>query len=269
MTRRWQHEVSAEWLKARQSVLTATEVAGLLPEYKRYLKAGSPDVPTPGFSAIWCQKHSDVYLDTSSPSSAAARGHIMEPYAIEEWNRQAAPTFYHWDDCVICNGMFGFSPDGMQLPQMTNDARLEVTSDGKFLVAASQMHYDTPTETMEIKSYDPAQHMKAIVEDRMEHKELMQLAMDFVVLPKLEATRILWFCPGAPISMFTEKYSRDDLHDQIHWILEIGEVYQKTDNYWKGYLDQVGNSLEAKITEDQIYAEWLADNNDDNVFILK
>lgn len=269
MTRRWMHEVSAEWLKARQTVLTATDVAGLLPEYKRYLKAGSPDVPTPGFSAIWCQKHSDVYLDISSPSNAAARGHVMEPYAIDDWNKQAVPTFYHWDDCIICNGMFGFSPDGMQVPQLTNDVRLEVTADGKFMVAASQMHYDTPTEIIEVKSYDPAQHMKAVVEDKMDHKELMQLAMAFVVLPKLETARILWYCPGAPISMFTEKYTRDDLNDQIRWILEIAEVYQKTDNYWKGYLDQVGCSLNATITEDEIYAMHLMDKENDNVFLLK
>lgn len=142
MARRWYHEVSAEWLKARQAVLTATDVAGLLPEYKRYLKAGSPDVPTPGFSALWCKKHSDVYLDTGS-SDAAARGHIMEPYAIDSWNQQANPTFYHWDDCIICNKMFGFSPDGMTVPQLTDDACLEFTLG--LLDEFSQVSYADPT----------------------------------------------------------------------------------------------------------------------------
>ena len=49
---RWYHNVSSEWLEARKHTLTATDVANLMPEYKRYLKAGSPDVPTPGFSAL-------------------------------------------------------------------------------------------------------------------------------------------------------------------------------------------------------------------------
>lgn len=269
MSRRWQHEVNAEWLKARQSVLTATDVAGLLPEYKRYLKAGSPDVPTPGFSALWCQKHSDVYLDTSSPSSAAARGHIMEPYAIEEWNRQASPTFYHWDDCILRNGWFGFSPDGMTIPQTTQDVSIEVRPTGDFMAGDSAHRIQCPDEIIEVKSYDPAQHMKAIVEDKMEHKELMQLAMSFVVLPKLEIARILWFCPGAPISMFAEEYTRDDLHDQIRWIIEIAEVYIKTDAYWLKQLATQPVKLEAKVTEDQIYLEHLLDTTDDNVFILK
>lgn len=268
MARRWYHEVSAEWLKARQAVLTATDVAGLLPEYKRYLKAGSPDVPTPGFSALWCRKHSDTYLDTGS-AEAAARGHIMEPYAIDSWNQQAVPTFYHWDDCIICKDIFGFSPDGMVVPQLTNDVSFNVTSDGKFMVAASQMHYDTPSEVMEIKCYDPAQHMKAIVEDRMEHKELMQIAMSFVVLQNLEAVRLVWFCPGTPISMFTEKYTRDDLHDQIKWILEIGEVYLKCDRYWQKKISDEPASLEAKVTEEEIYLRYLEEQGDGNVFILK
>lgn len=268
MARRWYHEVSAEWLKARQTVLTATDVAGLLPEYKRYLKAGSPDIPTPGFSALWCKKHSDAYLDTGS-TEAAARGHIMEPYAIDSWNQQASPTFYHWDDCIICNKMFGFSPDGMTVPQLLNDARLEVTSDGKFLVSDSQMHYDTPREIMEIKSYAPDQHMKSIVEDRMEHKELMQLAMSFAVLPKLEIARIIWFCPGAPISMFTESYTADDLHDQICWITEIAEVYQKANDYWMQKIIEEPASLEAKVTEEEVYMEYMAEQTDSNVFRLK
>ena len=268
MARRWYHEVSAEWLKARQTVLTATDVAGLLPEYKRYLKAGSPDIPTPGFSALWCKKHSDMYLDTAS-TEAAARGHIMEPYAVESWNMQASPSFHHWDDCIICNKTFGFSPDAMVIPQMTNDVRLEVTSDGKFIVADNNMHYDTPDEVMEIKCYAPDQHMKAIVEDRMEHKELMQLAMAFVVLPNLEAIRILWFCPGAPISMFTEKYTCDDLHDQIRWIMEIAEVYKACDDYWIQKIVNEPSSLVAKVTEDEVYAGYMADKTDDNIFMLK
>ena len=38
MGRRWQHQVSAEWLLARKDVLTATEIKGLIPEMKRIKK---------------------------------------------------------------------------------------------------------------------------------------------------------------------------------------------------------------------------------------
>ena len=267
MARRWYHEVSAEWLKARQAVLTATDVAGLMPEYKRYLKAGSPDKIMPGFAALWCQKHSDMYLDTSSVE-AAARGHIMEPWAVDSWNQQAKPTFYHWDDAIVCNGLLGFSPDAMVVPQLTNDPSFQVTSDGKFIVAASQMHYDSPNEVMEIKCYEPAKHMKSIIEDRMEHAELMQVAMAFAVLPKLETVRLVWFCPGAPISMFTEKYTPDDLHDQTRWIVEIAELYQKQADKCSEFMMN-SSSLEAKCTEEEVYMNYIAEQCKDNVFILK
>jgi len=267
MTRRWYHEVSAEWLKARQTVLTATDITGLQAEYKRYLKAGSPDKLMPGFAAMWCQKHSDTYLDTGSVE-AAARGHAMEPWAVDSWNKQATPTFHHWDDCIICIDGLGFSPDAMTIPQFTYDAKLNVTSDGKFLVDSNGMKCDCPNEIMEIKCYEPAQHMKAIIEDRMEHKELMQIAMSFAVLSNLEIARLTWFCPGAPISMFTEKYTRDDLHDQIHWVLEIAEFYLKQSDKCVEFMMN-SNSFEAKCTEEEVYLDYIADKADDNVFMLK
>lgn len=265
--RRWYHEVSAEWLKARQAVLTATDVVGLLPEWKRYLKAGSPDKLMPGFAAMWCKKHSDTHLDTNSVE-AAARGHAMEPWAVDSWNRQATPTFYHWDDCILCKGLLGFSPDAMTVPQFTDAPKMEMTPDGKFIVDEAGIRQDAPSEVMEIKCYEPAQHMKAIIEDRMEHKELMQCAMAFCVLPNLETIRLVWFCPGAPVSMFMEKYTRDDLHDQIRWIMEIAELYMKQADKCNEFMMK-SSSLEAKCTEDEVYLNYLAEQGKDNVFILK
>lgn len=263
--RRWQHKVGAEWLEARKSVLTATDVSGLQAEYKRYLKAGDPGKIMPGFAALWAMKHSAGTPDVDSPSPAAARGHVMEPYAVESWNRQVDLKFHHWDDCIICKGGFGFSPDAMNVPQLTGDSKLDVTHDGKFIVSSSGMRYDSPTEVMEVKSYDVASHMKAIAEDRMKHKELMQLAMAFAVFPNLETARLLWFCPDAPISMFTEKYTSDDLHDHVRWIVEIAEVYVLQAQL----CEKLSSSLSADISEDQIWLEYLAANSDCDVFMLK
>lgn len=269
MTRRWYHEVSAEWLKARQTVLTATDVIGLQAEWKRYLKAGSPDKLMPGFAAMWCQKHSDTYLDTSSVE-AAARGHAMEPWAVDSWNQQMVTRFHHWDNCIICNGPIGFSPDAMNVPQFSSvhDCRLDVSSCGKFLVSSRGFKCDSPVEAMEIKCYEPAQHMKAIIEERMEHKELMQVAMAFCVLPMLETARLVWFCPGAPVSMFTEKYTRDDLHDQIRWVMEIAEFYMKQSDKCNEFMMK-SNSLEAKCTEEEVYLDYIAEQGNDDVFRLK
>jgi len=252
--RRWHHEVSAEWLKARQQVLTATDVAGLMPEYKRYLKAGSPDKPTPGFSAIWCKKNSDTYLDTDSVG-AAARGHIMEPYVVDAWNMQMPDKFHHWDDCIVLDstGKLGFSPDAMDIEQ----------HGGVVLRGADAK------EVMEIKCYEPPAHMKAIMKEKMDHDELMQLAMAFVVLPDLEAARLTWYCPGAPIPMFSQRYTGDDLHDQIRWIMEIAEVYYGKVCPAMEKAVAGGTWMDAVYTEDEIYADFIADTQSSGEFVLK
>ena len=176
--RRWHHEVSAEWLEHRQQVLTATDVVNLLPEYKRYVKAGEPeDKLFPGFAALWCSKHSKGYLDTES-QAAAARGHVMEPYAVTAWNKQAKPEFHHWDDCIITKGLCGFSPDATTVEQP------------KGIVQMSHFFLSDLDEIMEVKSYLPDHHMKCFVEDRMEHREIMQVAMAFKILDQLETAHI-------------------------------------------------------------------------------
>jgi len=244
--RRWHHEVSAEWLVARQQVITATDVVNLLPEYKRYVKAGSPDDKIfPGFAALWCKKHSNVYLDTSS-TDAAARGHIMEPYAIDSWNRQADPKFEHWDDCVIVNGIYGFSPDALTVRQ-----RLCCRDTEK-----SVKHSMIPShaEVMEVKCYMPEQHMKSFIEGHMDHKEIMQVAMAFKVLDKLEVARILWFCPGAPISMFEEHYTRQELNQEIGTIRKVVEAYEKQAEL----CEQKVPNIKAMYTEEEIYMDYIA-----------
>ena len=269
--RRWTHDVSAEWLRARQGVLTATDVAGLMPEWKRSWKK-DPGTLMPGSAALWAAKHSTGELEVSSPSPAAARGHIMEPWAVESWNDQVAKRFYHWDDCIICKSDMaipvGFSPDAMDIMQVYPDARLEVTSDGKFLVNIEMRSCDVPREILEIKSYDVQRHMKSVVADKMDHDELVQVAMAFVVLPNLEKARLLWFCPDAPISMHTESYTADDLHDQIRWIMELLEWYQ-------GQVELCEKlpvpHLKAQCTEQEVWDDFVMQQATDNdsIFMLK
>ena len=80
----WYHEVSEDWLKARKNFLTATDIVGLIPEYKRYKKNGKAGIP-PAFAALWEKKHSDIAVDPRSYKDAA-RGHILEPYAVYTYN---------------------------------------------------------------------------------------------------------------------------------------------------------------------------------------
>jgi len=258
MARRWIYNVSADWLEARKSYLTATDIAGLLPAWKRYLKSKDPkkdEKIIPEFAALWASKCSTVEVDTEAPSSAAARGHIMEPWAIESWNAQADPKMHHWDDCVIHNGILGFSPDAMTIAQL--DSRCE-------LGVKEYPWLRNADEIMEIKCYENANHMKAVIEDRMEHKELMQVAMAFCVLPNLKKARILWFNPDAPISMHTEVYDADDLHDQCRWITEIAEEYIKQRDKCR----KIPHNLKAQCTEKEVWDAYVREMSN-NGFTLK
>jgi len=266
MGRRWYHEVSADWLKARQGCLTATDIASLVPEYKRYLKQKDPDAIPPGFAALWCQKHSNGFLDTSSPSSAAARGHIMEPYAVEEWNKWTGGYMYHWDDCIIINGSngIGFSPDAANYPCPCRVKMGSVSDECRAI-----------NSILEVKCYEPAAHMKAFVESTDAHKERMQAAVPFAVLPQLAAATVLWYCPGAPVPMFSCTYSAAGLAEEIKMAFEIADLYRKVG---ESIEDAIANdplkfhpaSLHTMYSEDGIYQEWLASQvENDNVFIMR
>lgn len=233
----WYHEVDPAWLKARQYYITATEIAKLVPEYKRTLKA-DPDAIAPGFAALWAEKNTPRKLDPAS-FGPAARGHWMESYAVSAWNQQRDIHMHYWDDCIIVKGRVGFSPDAMDVEYLYHynvEMRAE-TCEAK--------------EILEIKSFEPAHHMKAIIagKDNQEEKILIQIATAFHVLEKLEKAHLVFYCPGAPISMKEFAYTRDDLQEQIELVGKISETYSKTIEQCKN----ITSDMAAKYTEEEIY----------------
>ena len=249
----WKHDVSEAWLQARRNVLTATEISKLLPELKRGAK--KPGEISLGFAAIWAEKHSDMPLDTGS-IGPAARGHIMEPWVVDAYNEQvtAGERFNHWDDCVIVNDLVGFSPDAMDQVQRGNHPKLKVSPDGNKM-QAENLVYQSPKRIMEIKCYEPANHMKACITPKMEHKELMQIAVAFHVLPKLQEAKLCFCCPGAPIPMFIEEYTRDDLKEQLGLIKQVVAKYVET----AIQCNELSRGYKVSFTEADVYREYMAD----------
>lgn len=244
MGRNWKHDVDPDWLRARRSVLTASDVVSLLPAYKRWKKLGDPDAVSPEFSAMWAEKATITEPDTSSVG-AAARGHIMEPWAVESWNGQSVQPYYHWDDCIIVNGTIGFSPDAMDIPM----------PDGNVVHSFWEPEIADTESIMEVKCYSPSNHMKAVCAGKKEHPERMQVAMAFAVLPGLTHARLLWFCPNAPISMYSEEYFRDDLADEIELVHDVAEVYRKHALHWSGKLGEY--PMHALCTEDDVWNDFV------------
>lgn len=254
----WKHDVSEAWLEARKHVLTATDISKLIPELKRMEK--KPGELSPGFAAVWAEKHSDMPLDTGSVGPAA-RGHIMEPWVVDAYNEHVAAgeRFNHWDDCVITNDLVGFSPDAMSTWQTdTSVVKYTVDPRGDKLVAYKgdkAKMLAAPKRIMEIKCYEPANHMKACITPKMEHKELIQVATAFYVLPKLQEAKLCFCCPGAPIEMHVETYTRDDLKEHVDTITKVVEKYVETAMRCNG----MSREWSAGFTEKQVYDDYMQD----------
>lgn len=270
MSKRWYHEVSEDWMRQRQLVLTATDIAKLLPEYKRMQKKQSdPGTIIPGFAALWAEKATGYEPDTSSVGKAA-RGHIFEPWAVEAWNRQVKHQMYHWDDVVICNGGVGFSPDAMDVECKATTARMDVMDN--LMVDQHGVMQECPGAIVEIKSYAPAHHMKCCLKDKFEQDELLQVAVPFVVFPHLVQACLVFFCPEAPISMKAFAYTRKDLATQIEVIEDIAKVYRDNAELCMKFA-AANDQLEAGCTEQEIWEDFLQSQAEnfvgDGVFDLK
>lgn len=256
----WYHEVNKDWLEARLNYITATEIAKLVPAYKRSLKLEEGAI-APEFAALWAEKVSSQELDTVS-YGAAARGHVMEWYAVESWNAKREDKLYHWDDAIITKGIVGFSPDAMNESQVDDSVEF-VARDHE--IRSTSVNYPQPKYIMEVKAYEPAHHMKCLVKDKMEQDELVQIAVAFYVLDYLEEAHLCFYCPSAPISMKVFSYTRDDLEVEIELVSNIVERYRETVKQ----CNELSSDLVSIFTEKEIYDAMIEEvelNRKDNVF---
>ena len=248
----WRHEVSIDWLKARRDVVTATELVGLKSGFTKLTKAQSAGTKVaPAFAALWGQKHSNMEPDPVS-YGAAARGHFMESYAVEDYVRATGKEFYHWDDCIICNNGLGFSPDAMDIIQKYPDVKLEVKRGSLESADGKREQVVMPKSILEIKSYGIDNHMKNMVVDKMSLKERYQIAVAMMVLPTIEEGTLVQYCPMLEeFSMFARTYTREELEDEINELSEILDVWNKTCRWFESHEAEMAASYrESFIKQD-------------------
>lgn len=256
----WYHEVDKKWLEARKKYLTATEIAGLVPEYKRMQKAKEGTI-SPGCAALWAEKHTVGMEDTAS-FGAAARGHWMEQPAIDAFNsrlnltidEEKAQWMYHWDDALISKGRVCFSPDAMTVEQTHFDTEW-ISLNGEMKCNSTDW-VKNPTAIAEVKAFEPAHHMKCVIADKMaqEDKILMQIATAFYVLDGLEKAYLIFICPNTYVSMHVLEYTREDLEKQIELVRDIADLYKETD---KALKDLDIPYFSAGCTEESVYKTML------------
>ena len=257
MSFRWHHEVSADWMKARGEYLMASDIVALLPAYRRAVKAKwTPGTIVPEFAALYAEKQSDMTLKTET-WDAAARGHFVEPYAVNELSHVVMCNLHHWDDVLIHDHeeVLGFSPDAADVRQDYSAVDLSADDWG---------HIDFVAE---VKCYEPKKHMKSVLANTGDLPEMYQLATAFKVLPNVEVGWLFFYCPSAPYPMKPIRMRRDQLDDHFKVIDGIKEMWLDTMHV----VETLGNGLskyEPMYTEGQLM-EYYMDQQDGSMFVLK
>lgn len=220
MIAKWKARVDLEWLKERQQYLTASDIKMLIP----FTASGKRRSIEDKYLEVWTAKQEILDEDDCISYGAAARGHWLERYAIEEYNNFAErdnfvyqARMYHWDNVIITDrsGQLGYSPDALSIPSWTTAARTITNTN--------------ITELSEIKCYGTSKHYRIAQTPRIILEERWQIATAMTVSPSLECGNLILYNPKANNKLFVKKYLRRDLMYEIEIIRSIvSDYYIKT-----------------------------------------
>lgn len=241
---KWEHKCSYEWLIARQFFLNASEIKQLIP----YTATGRDKKITDiDYAKILIKKKKILTKDDCMSYGAAARGHILEPYAINAVNDHLHLNMNHWDDCLIYDitRKVAYSPDGLDIPQLDKNKIRLSTDDIK------------PTKLVEIKSYSEENHIKCILSEPDKLEERWQIATAMLVSPSIENAIIAFYNPSLlNCELGIIEYDRGDL------ITEIGIIEKVINDWTKFSMSKLHNWITSgyhgKIKEQDIYEEYEA-----------
>lgn len=204
----WKHKCSLRWLKERQRYLTASDVRSLVP----FTKTGRPrKVDDIDRLKLLAKKEVELTEEDCWSYGAAARGHLLEPYAIDALNdcfiNHGAPgqMFFHWDDELITlpGRNIAFSPDAMDIPQLHNDGTM-------------------PTRIAEVKCYSPEKHITTAFTKKNEIEERWQIATAMTLLDTIEEAYLVLFNPSMRKDrLFVIQYTRSDLEKEIEVVAKV------------------------------------------------
>jgi hypothetical protein len=208
----WFHKVDPKWLEERKRYLSASDVKKLIPiTATGRARSGMAEANL----KVWAEKLARVTEDDICSSGPMARGHLLEPYAIAEFNKLRMVELYHWDDAVI-HGPDGMScsPDALDMPM----AKGKVAWNGAKIV---------PTYHGEVKAYNAATHYAVGLGDKMTLEERWQIATAFHVMPTLKNSFLIMYHPGVKHPLFWHEYVRAELKDELDMIVQVIKDYNE------------------------------------------
>jgi hypothetical protein len=207
---RWQHKCDLTWLKDRQGFLTATDVKQLLPVTATGRKRTITDEH---YLKVMAGKLVNLTESDCISTGAAARGHILEPYAIDRYNEEdygSNTHLYHWDDAVISRVnpvlySLAFSPDACDktATQLLMDKSLDINVIG------------------EVKSYGPERHLICGYTPKDKLEERWQIATAMAVSLTIREAYLLFYNPSMAEQLYIVDYTREDLASEINTVLEV------------------------------------------------
>jgi len=209
---KWFHKCDLGWLKARQKCLTATDVKELLPVTKTGRKRTIGDEQ---YLKVLSRKLVNLTEEDCLSTGAAARGHILEPYAIDRYNEEdfgGNEFLVHWDDIVITKedpiwGGLAFSPDAMNVSPNCRSQIITTFADA--------------TAIGEVKSYAAEKHLTCGHTPKDELEERWQIATAMAVCPQIQTAYLLFYNPSMREQLYIVDYDRADLADEIAMIEQV------------------------------------------------
>lgn len=210
---KWFHKCDPAWLKARQMYLTATDVKELLPFTKTGRKRTITDE---NYLKVFAGKMVNLTENDCISIGAAARGHILEPYAIDRYNEVDIGSntwLYHWDDIIVTRFnpypySLAFSPDAMSYDSSRYFGKTVIAIDGVKVIG-------------EVKSYSPERHTIAGHTPKEDLEERWQIATAMAVCKSIEEAYLLFYNPSMQNQLYIVDYSRIDLENEIEAVLEV------------------------------------------------
>lgn len=238
----WVYSSDPAWLHQREDYLTATDFKELKPSIARASKealAGARILPK--FAAVWMSKHAHYSTQYECNSyGAEARGHILEPYAVELYNSTYGTDFAHWDDCLIVRDKVGYSPDAIRGIQCPGEVVIHTDEVG-------------PKELLEIKSYSIDRHGQQLGIRPTATDERFQVAWSMYVSPSIEVGHIAFYHPDAPIPLIVKDYTRDDLKEELSLARQVDELYQRNCSLIEQ--EYLMHAVKSGKTEQEIFEE--------------
>jgi len=213
----WEHKCSLAWLQERQGHLTASEVRTLIPLTRTGRRR---TITNEDYMRVFANKCVNLTEEDCWSHGAAARGHILEPYAIDALNdwldaEGIDEEFFWWDDKLVVDGFrsLAFSPDAMDIPMI--------------------QVLPKPTALAEVKSYGAERHLTTACTPKNLIEERWQIATAMAVLDSIDHAYLTLFNPSMnDYRLIVIRFDRSELYSEIDTVLEA-------ENEWDEFLKSV------------------------------